>query len=85
MTTKKRVFCLYRVSTKKQADRVKQDGLMGDKLDIPMQKQVCRAFIDTQPDWVFHNELSELGVSGSKVSAKDRDAIQEIVTKNVEF
>ena len=64
---KKRVYCLYRVSTKGQVD----------KDDIPMQKQVCREFAEKK-DWIILREFAEKGVSGFKVSAKDRDAIQEI-------
>ena len=64
---KKRVYCLYRVSTKGQVE----------KDDIPMQKQKCREFAEQQ-GWVITREFSEKGVSGFKVSAKDRDAIQEI-------
>lgn len=64
----KRVYCLYRVSTKKQ---VIED-------DIPMQKQFCREFVDRQQDWTISEEFSEKDVSGFKVSAEDRDAIQEI-------
>ncbi|MCL2023936.1 MAG: recombinase family protein [Oscillospiraceae bacterium] len=67
---KKRVYALYRVSTLKQVDK--------DKDDIPMQKQACQEFISARPDWELYNEISEKGVSGFKVSAKDRDAIQEI-------
>ncbi|MDR1206097.1 MAG: recombinase family protein [Peptococcaceae bacterium] len=78
MIQKKRVFNLYRVSTKKQVEHIKQADSMDDKLDIPMQKQACHAFIDSRPDWEFYGELAELGVSGFKVSAKDRDAIQVI-------
>ena len=63
----KKVYCLYRVSTKGQVE----------KDDIPMQKQVCHEFADSR-GWEIVNELSEKGVSGFKVSAKDRDAIQEI-------
>lgn len=63
----KRVYCLYRVSTKGQ---VEQD-------DIPMQKQRCHEFAETM-GWDILREFSEKGVSGFKVSAKDRDAIQEI-------
>jgi DNA invertase Pin-like site-specific DNA recombinase len=74
----KRVFCLYRVSTKKQVDRVEQSGGVADKLDIPLQKQECHTFIAAKLDWKLYRELSELGVSGYKVSAKKRDAIQEI-------
>jgi len=70
MQKKKKVLCLYRVSTLKQVDR--------DKDDIPMQSQACRDFIAAHPDWEFYREISEKGVSGYKVSAKDRDAIQDI-------
>lgn len=64
----KRVCCLYRVSTKGQVD----------KDDIPMQKTSCRAFIDSREGWELHKEFYEKGVSGFKVSAKDRDAIQDL-------
>lgn len=64
---RKRVCCLYRVSTKGQVD----------KDDIPMQKQRCHEFADTM-GWDIVKEFSEKGVSGFKVSAKDRDAIQDI-------
>ena len=40
-------------------------------------KQVCRDFAKKQ-GWVVIKEFSEKGISGYKVSAKDRDAIQEI-------
>ena len=65
--TTKRVCCLYRVSTKGQVD----------KDDIPMQKTACREFIEAQ-GWVLEKEFAEKGVSGYKVSAQNRDAIQEI-------
>lgn len=64
---RKRVYCLYRVSTKGQVE----------KDDIPMQKQRCHEF-SKENDWVIVQEFYEKGVSGFKVSAKDRDAIQEI-------
>lgn len=63
----KKVYCLYRVSSAGQVD----------KDDIPMQRQACRGFA-TRQGWEVLNEFSEKGVSGFKVSAKDRDAIQEI-------
>lgn len=63
----KRVYCLYRVSTLGQVE----------KDDIPMQKQCCREFAETQ-GWTILKEFSEKGISGFKVSAKDRDAIQHI-------
>ena len=64
----KRIVCLYRVSTIGQVD----------KDDIPMQKQSCRGFCRQHPGWEIVKEFSEKGVSGFKVSARDRDAIQEI-------
>lgn len=67
MSETKRVYCLYRVSTKGQVE----------KDDIPMQKDYCRDFAANQ-GWKITKEFSEKGVSGFKVSAKDRDAIQEI-------
>ena len=65
----KRVFTLYRVSTKKQVDQVKDD--------IPMQRIGCREFAKRQ-EWEIVRELEEKGVSGFKVSANDRDAIQDL-------
>ncbi len=67
-TVKKRIVCLYRVSTVGQVE----------KDDIPMQKQYCREFCKQHPGWEIIKEFSEKGVSGFKVSAKDRDAIREI-------
>lgn len=62
-----RVKCLYRVSTKGQVDHD----------DIPMQRLECRKFAEAQ-GWTIIDEKFEKGVSGFKVSAKDRDAIQEL-------
>ena len=53
-------------------------GRQVEKDDIPMQKQYCREFCRGQSGWEIVKEFSEKGVSGFKVSAKDRDAIQEI-------
>lgn len=64
---RKRVYCLYRASTKGQVE----------KDDIPMQRQTCREFAGFQ-DWEIVREFVEKGVSGFKVSAKDQDEIQEI-------
>lgn len=64
----KTVYCLYRVSTKGQVD----------KNDIPMQKNACREFAKHQSGWVIKKEFQEQGVSGFKVSANDRDAVQEL-------
>ena len=66
----KRVYCLYRVSTKKQVDK--------NENDIPMQKTACRDFASNMPEWIILKEFSEKGISGYKVSADDRDAIQEL-------
>lgn len=76
---KKRVCPLYRVSTLGQVDRLIDD--------IPMQKSACRKFIDSKPDWELYKEFYEKGVSGFKVSAKDRDAIVELqrMALNKEF
>ena len=73
-----RVACLYRVSTKKQVDVVKDD--------IPMQKIACKEFSESK-GWVIVKEFYEKGVSGFKVSAEDRDAIQELkeLAVNKEF
>ena len=62
-------YCLYRVSTVGQVDKVKDD--------IPMQRQVCREFAERQ-GWIIGKEFLEKGVSGFKVSAANRDAIQEL-------
>jgi len=72
----KRVYCLYRVSTKGQLDKNGND-------EIPMQKQACHEFV-TKQGWKIVDEFEELGVSGFKVSAKNRDAIQEIQKAAVE-
>lgn len=68
MENVKRVYCLYRVSTVGQVE----------KDDIPMQKQFCREFVNCHSGWYIENEFYEKGISGYKVSAKDRDAVQEI-------
>ena len=62
---KKRVYTLYRVSTKGQVE----------KDDIPMQKEDCHEFAERQ-GWEIVKEFSEKGVSGFKKSAKDRDQLQ---------
>lgn len=65
----KKVYCLYRVSTKKQVDKAKDD--------IPMQRIACQEFVKQQ-GWVIAKEFLEKGVSGFKVSAENRDAIVEL-------
>jgi len=68
MADKLRVACLYRVSTKKQIEYE----------DIPMQKRACREFANKQ-DWEIVREYSEKGVSGYKLSMKDRDEFQRVI------
>jgi DNA invertase Pin-like site-specific DNA recombinase len=74
MSEKKRVFCLYRVSTTGQLDR---RTLENEKDDIPMQKRACEEFCERM-GWEIVDSRSEKGVSGFKVSANDRDAIIDI-------
>ena len=65
----KRVYCLYRVSTTQQVDVTKDD--------IPMQRIACRQFAEKM-GWSIIVEKEEKGISGFKVSAGKRDAIQEL-------
>ncbi|MDR2712731.1 MAG: recombinase family protein [Clostridiales bacterium] len=65
-------YNLYRVSTKKQL-YVSADN----KEDIPMQRQACREFAKRM-GWDVGKEFEEKGISGSKVSAEKRDAIQDL-------
>ncbi len=66
----KRVYCLYRVSTKKQVDK--------NKNDISMQRIACREFAAQKQGWQIEKEYEEKGVSGYKISADSRDAIQKL-------
>jgi site-specific DNA recombinase len=65
----KRVWCLYRVSTKQQ---VNTDD------DIPMQKIACHNYAKLKGDWEITNELFEKGISGWSKSADERDALNTI-------
>lgn len=62
-------YCLYRVSTKKQVDKTVDD--------IPVQRKACHEFAEKN-GWVIGKEFCEKGVSGFKVSANDRDAVQDL-------
>ena len=62
----RRVWCLYRVSTKKQ---VNTDD------DLPMQKNACHRFVTNEPDWEIKRELYEKGISGWKIRADERDEL----------
>lgn len=74
MSERKRVFCLYRVSTPGQLDRLTRENIADD---IPMQKRACEDFCEKM-GWDIVDSRSEKGVSGYKVSANDRDAIIDI-------
>ncbi|RIW35641.1 recombinase family protein [Bacillus salacetis] len=65
----KRVWCLYRVSTKSQVN-------LED--DIPLQRNACINFIHKQHGWTLCNELYEKGISGWKTKNDDRDALLTI-------
>jgi DNA invertase Pin-like site-specific DNA recombinase len=47
------------------------------KDDIPMQKIACHEFAQCQ-GWTISGEYAEKGVSGFKISANNRDAIQDL-------
>lgn len=81
MTDKKRVCCLYRVSTEKQVDYSN-----GNEADIPMQRKACRRFAEKM-GWNILFEEQEDGVSGHKVRAENRDKIQYIkdLARNKKF
>lgn len=70
--TKKRVCCLYRVSTDKQVDYNNNH-----EADIPMQRKACHRFAE-EKGWTIVHEEQEEGVSGHKVRAEDRDKLQII-------
>jgi len=70
MTNQKTAYTLYRVSTGKQLEKDSKD-------DIPMQRLACREFAAMQ-GWQIDREFEEKGISGYKVSAENRDAIQDL-------
>lgn len=74
----KRVWTLYRVSTK---------GQVNPEEDIPMQRNSCMRFIESKPDWKLENELYEKGISGWKNKTDERDALVQIkkAAENNEF
>ena len=69
---KKRVGCLYRVSTKKQVNT--ED-------DIPMQRNACTEFINKRKkdEWEFTKEYCEAGVSGYHKGLNERKVLQEVI------
>ncbi len=64
-----RVYCLYRVSTEKQADENKE---------IQMQQIACRRYVQER-GWLLTKELSEIGVSGFNTNISERERLQEIL------
>lgn len=65
----KRVWTLYRVSTK---------GQVNADEDIPMQRNACHRYVENKSNWKITKELYERGVSGWKKSATDRDELVQI-------
>lgn len=68
---KKRVACLYRVSTKKQTK-------LED--DIPMQKNACMEFIEKNEGWELFHEYVEPGISGYHKGLKERPVLQQMIS-----
>lgn len=68
---KKRVACLYRVSTKKQTK-------LED--DIPMQRNACMEFIEKREDWELFHEYVEPGISGYHKGLKERPVLQQMIS-----
>lgn len=65
-----RVVALYRASTKAQTDKENNN-------DIPTQKKIVQDFVFNK-GWNLVREFTEGGVSGYKISEKNRDALQNI-------
>ncbi len=78
-TQKERAVVLLRASSKQQTDREHD-------FDIPQQKSILLPFVDSQ-GWELVKVFTEGGISGFKVSANNRDAIQDIkkMADNREF
>lgn len=71
---KKKVICLYRVSTKKQVNR---------EADIPVQRETCREYIKHHnqqygDEWEFYQEILEGGVSAYHKNVEERE-IQQVI------
>lgn len=74
MNIKKKVICLYRVSTKKQTNKEE---------DIPVQRKQCLEYIEKHNkfyngEWEFYTEIVEGGVSAYHNKIEDRK-IQEVL------
>ncbi len=66
---KLRVRSLLRVSDKSQLENQ----------DIPQQREACREFIESHPNWELTGEYTEKGKSGYKLPAKQRDVLQQVL------
>lgn len=71
---KKKVICLYRVSTKKQVNK---------EADIPIQRETCREYIKRHnqqydDEWEFFMEILEGGVSAYHKDVEERE-IQQVI------
>ena len=79
----KRVYCLYRVSTKQQVE----------KDDIPMQRQRCHEFVADKDDWEIVKEFRSYtevsrwlskGVMGASIKRVIHGAIVDMLEEEVE-
>lgn len=71
---KKKVICLYRVSTNKQVNK---------EADIPVQRETCREYIKRHneqygDEWEFYTEILEGGVSAYHKNVEERE-IQQVI------
>ena len=69
-TRKERAVILLRASSKQQTDREHD-------FDIPQQKKILLPYVASQ-NWELVKVFTEGGISGFKVSASNRDVIQDI-------
>lgn len=69
-----RVYCLYRVSTERQAD---------ENNEIQMQQIVCWDYA-RQQGWCIVKKISEVGISGFKTETAEREGIQSILEEHAQ-
>ena len=72
MEEKKKVACLYRVSSAKQ---------VGTENDLPLQENAVREFISKHPEWEWCPEFEyyEKGVSGFSKEVEERDVLTQLI------
>lgn len=71
---RKKVICLYRVSTNKQVNQ---------EADIPVQRETCKEYIarhnqQNGEEWEFYTEILEGGVSAYHKDIEERE-IQQVI------